>query len=256
MDVKKSKILSFNNISKLYDNNRPSYPEELINGVIKISKITSKSNILDIGCGTGKATIMFAKTKADITALDISLNMIAVGKEKSKQYSNIKYFVSSFEDIKLDNNYFDLIICAQSFHFLDHKIALTKISKLLKRNGYLVIFSNFPDIENNNLLKDISVLYKKYCESFPKDYGSTQKIEHIVNRSGLFCKIKKINYSRLISNNKDSYLNLVKTLSYVQILNKDTKEELIKGIQSLLEKENDIFELPCITKLLITKKLV
>lgn len=44
-----------------YDEVRPGYPEELIEDVISISAIPKDGRILEIGCGTGQATIPFAK---------------------------------------------------------------------------------------------------------------------------------------------------------------------------------------------------
>ncbi len=49
---------TFNASAGWYDKVRPGYPEALIDDVIAMSAIPEEGQILEIGCGTGKATEM------------------------------------------------------------------------------------------------------------------------------------------------------------------------------------------------------
>ena len=51
---------TFNTSAEWYDRIRPGYPEALIDDVINLSAIPAGGRILEIGCGTGKATERFA----------------------------------------------------------------------------------------------------------------------------------------------------------------------------------------------------
>ncbi|MBU0466506.1 MAG: class I SAM-dependent methyltransferase, partial [Nanoarchaeota archaeon] len=51
---------TFGPISSLYDKARISYPSTLIDDVIAFSGVEN-GNVLDVGCGTGQATILFAE---------------------------------------------------------------------------------------------------------------------------------------------------------------------------------------------------
>ena len=51
---------TFNTSAEWYDQIRPGYPEALVDDVISLSAIPEDGRILEIGCGTGKATEMFA----------------------------------------------------------------------------------------------------------------------------------------------------------------------------------------------------
>ena len=55
---------TFNTASTLYEEIRPGYPEKLIEDVLDISGIENNSRILEVGCGTGKATRPFAESQS------------------------------------------------------------------------------------------------------------------------------------------------------------------------------------------------
>jgi ubiquinone/menaquinone biosynthesis C-methylase UbiE len=51
----------FDEAVSLYDEVRPGYPEDLFDDVISLSGIPAGGRILEIGCGTGQATVPVAK---------------------------------------------------------------------------------------------------------------------------------------------------------------------------------------------------
>lgn len=55
------KIVPYKGIAITYDEIRPSYPEKLIDDIISKTEIKSNDRLLEIGAGTGKATIQFAE---------------------------------------------------------------------------------------------------------------------------------------------------------------------------------------------------
>ncbi len=71
MDAKVSRKTVFDQAARDYDEVRPGYPQELIEDIISISAIPEDGRILEIGCGTGQATIPFAKRGYSMTCLDI-----------------------------------------------------------------------------------------------------------------------------------------------------------------------------------------
>jgi SAM-dependent methyltransferase len=51
---------TFDEVALLYDEVRPGYPEELFEEVVSLSGIPSDGRILEIGCGTGQASVPLA----------------------------------------------------------------------------------------------------------------------------------------------------------------------------------------------------
>ena len=88
----------FNQAALDYEETRPGYPKELIQDIITISKIPENGSILEIGCGTGQATLPFAELGYSMTCLDIGGELIAKAAQSCVSYPKIKFEVSSFEN--------------------------------------------------------------------------------------------------------------------------------------------------------------
>jgi 2-polyprenyl-3-methyl-5-hydroxy-6-metoxy-1,4-benzoquinol methylase len=90
--------------------------------------------VLEIGCGTGYFTEMFAQTGAEIVAVDLSQDLIRKAKSRDLDDKQVRFLVKPFEDCDLDGP-FDAIIGSSILHHLQIPDALKKIYKLLKPGG-------------------------------------------------------------------------------------------------------------------------
>jgi ubiquinone/menaquinone biosynthesis C-methylase UbiE len=87
---------SFNRVAALYDKWRPGYPEELFAEIGKITGLGRGSRVLEVGCGTGKATTGMAKCGADMLCIDIGPAMLEIAKKNCSKFGNVKFRRSSF----------------------------------------------------------------------------------------------------------------------------------------------------------------
>ena len=111
----------FNTAPTLYEDVRPGYPAELIRDVIDLSGLEDNKRVLEIGCGTGKATRPFAERGYELVCLDIGADLIAVARESLKEFPNVSFVEQAFEEWE-SNGKFDLIISATAFHWVDPKV--------------------------------------------------------------------------------------------------------------------------------------
>ncbi len=61
---------TFDKIASLYDAARPDYPEALFGAIVGVADLTPDDAVLEIGCGTGRATQGLARLGASVLALD------------------------------------------------------------------------------------------------------------------------------------------------------------------------------------------
>ncbi len=61
---------------------RPRYPQALIDHVIEIAQLSSRSTLLEVGCGPAIATPAFALLGCPMVCVDIKLNI-----ERDRSYS-------------------------------------------------------------------------------------------------------------------------------------------------------------------------
>jgi 2-polyprenyl-3-methyl-5-hydroxy-6-metoxy-1,4-benzoquinol methylase len=87
-------------------------------------------SVLDVGAGTGIASIQLAKAGAQVLAVEPDARMAAVARGKGVHLEE-----STFEDWQPDGRTFDLVVFAQSFHWVEPCAALEKVSQILAAGG-------------------------------------------------------------------------------------------------------------------------
>ncbi|MFH1353368.1 MAG: class I SAM-dependent methyltransferase [bacterium] len=112
---------------------------------IDYGDILRGKRILEIGCGTGVFTEGISLTGAEITAIDISADLIEKSRERVKK-SNVSFCVEDAEDMTFPDGSFDSVIGSSILHHLDVKYALPEIKRVLKKGGK-VVFSE-PNMMN------------------------------------------------------------------------------------------------------------
>src|SRR3989338_3709869 len=103
MTINQEEGRTFGRISSLYDRARTSYPIRLIDDIVNYSGIGQEGTILDVGCGTGQATLLFAQKGYRVIGLDISQEMINIAKEKCSSFPKVSFRVGTFEDVDFSN---------------------------------------------------------------------------------------------------------------------------------------------------------
>ena len=109
-----------------------------------LSKIDQKKikklNILDLGCGGGLTCEPLARLNANVTGIDFVNENISVAKEHSKLSKlKIKYLNMDIEKIEINEKY-DLILLLEVLEHIDNwKDMISKVKKMLKPNGIIII---------------------------------------------------------------------------------------------------------------------
>ncbi|MBD2511372.1 methyltransferase domain-containing protein [Nostoc muscorum FACHB-395] len=81
---------TFNQVALLYDQVRPGYPEALFYDVVFLSEITPDGRILEIGCGTGQATVPFARRDYRILCIELGENLATVAQRNLAAYPQVE----------------------------------------------------------------------------------------------------------------------------------------------------------------------
>ena len=153
---------TFNEDVLNYDKMRPSYPQTLFEDIIRCSNIDSHSKVLEIGIGTGQATLPFLNTGCALTAVELGENMAGFVKDKFSAFKHFNVIHGDFEAVHLDNDSYDLVFSATAFHWIPEAAGYTKAFDILKSGGTLAVFWNHPSRPEDALHFAMQDVYKEY----------------------------------------------------------------------------------------------
>jgi len=115
---------------------------------VNVGKISQKDIVLEIGCGTGLFTRKVHDfTNANITAIDISEELLEIAKSKSNV---AKYIIGDAMNLSFDDNSFDVVFGSSVLHHLEMERAMNEIFRVLKPGGR-IIFAE-PNMVNPQIL--------------------------------------------------------------------------------------------------------
>ena len=89
---------TFDEAALLYDEVRPGYPYALFADVVSLSGIPSGGRILEIRCGTGQATVPFARRGYRILCVELGENLAAVARRNLASYPRAEVQTEDFEE--------------------------------------------------------------------------------------------------------------------------------------------------------------
>ena len=225
----------FNTAATLYEEIRPGYPEELISDIVELSGLENQSRILEVGCGTGKASRPFAERGYELVCLDIGADLLAVASERLKQFPNVSFVEQAFEEWESDGK-FDMIISATAFHWVDPKVRYLKASEVLKPKGFLAVFSNQHVRKDEGFFAESQSLYDKYYAPL-----TTSRPTHTTNCPGVaaFQAPIKRTYPWTQTYSSEQYIKLLGTYSGHIALPDKNRGLLFDGIVNLIETQYD-----------------
>lgn len=103
------------------------------------------SNVLELGCGTGKHTSWLAENGARVTAIDISEGMLKLAREKVK-LKNVRFIQKDIrEEWPFPNDFFDLVTINLVLEHVENiEDIIKKASGVLGIGNYLFISEFHP----------------------------------------------------------------------------------------------------------------
>jgi len=131
---------SFDAVARAYDAHRPEYPEAMFDEIEAWSGIARPARVLEIGPGTGKATVTLARRGHGILGVELGPNLAAVARERLAGHPRAEIVVASFEEWPERAEGFDLAVSAQAFHWIDPAVGYAKVHRCLRPGGAIALF--------------------------------------------------------------------------------------------------------------------
>ena len=127
---------------------------------------SKNKSLVDVACGTGDIGKLYLDNtdiNNHIVCIDPNKGMVAKGKEKLKNYKNVKWIISSAEKLPIGSNTFDFYTISFGLrNTKDLNRSLSEAYRVLKKGGRFFCLE-FSKIQNKNL----EFIYKKYSKLIP-----------------------------------------------------------------------------------------
>ena len=169
-------------------------------------------NLIDVASGTGDIAKLFLNNtnkNAQITCVDPNKGMVNKGKDKLRKFKNLKWIVSSAENLPVNDNSFDFYTISFGLrNTKDINKSLSEAYRVLKPGGRFLCLE-FSKIQNSNL----NFLYKNYSKIIPSIgkiiVGEREPYEYLVKSIDNFLNQGELIDVMIENNFKEcSYRNL------------------------------------------------
>ncbi|MFE1245495.1 rRNA adenine N-6-methyltransferase family protein [Fictibacillus sp. NPDC058756] len=233
---------SFNFVASSYEKYRPNYPDKLYKDIFHYANLQPDVQLLEIGCGTGKATEGFIKQDfTNITCIEYGENLAKLTQEKFSAYPNVKIVHSAFEDWNSAEHQYSLVFSGTAFHFIPAEIGYPKAALQLKKDGSAAFFWFAHVASDEPVYQSIRKVYREHAPHL--DDSSMPSIEEFIKeRSGLTLqfgqfhqlKVHKYTWDQIYT--PADYIGLLNTHSGHQVLPQEQKATLFNRIEEAILK--------------------
>ncbi|MFA5130950.1 MAG: class I SAM-dependent methyltransferase [Patescibacteria group bacterium] len=225
---------NFDVLSKDYDAARRGYPEELFR-FLKGIVTDKKSQILDVGCGTGISTRQLKHYGYKAIGSDKGVEMIQIAKNRA---DGISYIVAPASKLPFRKWQFDIITAFTAFHWFDDAKSVNEMKRVLKKGGIFIAVqktltkSKDPRVEK--LQRGQRVIMNRYFGK-KSDAAKNHDAAAVLGKSG-FVRITRRPFYFQEKYTLAQAMLRIKSMSNWNLLSDTQKEKYYSDIYNLYKK--------------------
>jgi SAM-dependent methyltransferase len=235
---------SFGSVARDYDRARPSYADEMIDDIVAA---TPGRELVEVGAGTGKATVLFGVRGLHVSCVEPDPAMAEVLRENTTSMPNVDVTIATFEDFNPGRRY-DGLVGAQSWHWTNPSTRYEKAAQLLRTGGLLALFWNREQPELTPLQPAFERVYAQHGLDFRKDPGGFSDTgwprAELENQATL-SDVEVRSYFSVHSFSAQQWCDYQASTSNHLILDAERRRALLADVAQVIEQEaGGTFELP------------
>ena len=249
----------FGRAAELYEEVRPSYPRALVAAVVKFAGLSSDTTVIEVGCGTGKATRLFAPLCREIVCIDPDPAMLKVARHALRRRTNVKYVEATFEGFQLEPGGFDLLISAQAFHWVNPDVGYEKAGRALKPAGVIALFWHVDDPLEDELRRAMDLAYREHAPDLayraPGGQPGTSDVAALLRGTRMFGPVSTYAYPWTGSYDAKEWVKMLSTFSDHIRVPERRRVRLFSALRDVIDAHGGTYRTRTTTTLFLAKRL-
>jgi SAM-dependent methyltransferase len=234
--------LTFEAVAEAYDAARPSYPEALFDDLVELAGLEPGARLLEIGCGTGKATRPLLERGCSVVCVELGAGLADVARQ-SLAGLPVEIHVGTFESWVAGPGAFDLVYAATAWHWVDPARRYRSAHRALRPGGHLAFWGAshaFP-ADADPFFTEIQDVYDAIGESHPGEWPppapeQTPDDATEIEASGLFEDVRTRRYLWAQRYTAEGYIALLNTFSGHISMPEGKRERLYGEIRARIRR--------------------
>jgi SAM-dependent methyltransferase len=232
---------TFEQAPGLYDRVRPGYPEVLFEDLAALGGLRAGARVLELGCGTGQATVPLARRGYEIVAVELGAGLADVARQKLEAFPSAQIVTADFESWPLPVEPFDAVVAATSFHWIDPGVRLEKAADALRPGGALAIISTHHVAGGDaQFFAAVQGCYERWMPGTPAGLRLPAAADVPVDREAFegcerFGRMESRRYEWEVPYRTQEYLDLLMSYSGHRALEEHARTGLLRCIAALID---------------------
>jgi SAM-dependent methyltransferase len=242
---------TFEQVPELYDRARPDYPPQVFDDLTALARLPARARIVEIGCGTGQATLPLARRGHVLTCVELGERLAAVARRKLAAFPDVEVVTADFETWQPERGGFDAVVAFSSFHWIAPELRYPRSADLLREQGALAFVSTVHVLppDGDPFFVDVQRDYEAVVPDDPQTRAgvagpprpdaiaalSDEVVSDELRRSGRFGSVRTRRYLWDVTYAADDYVAVLATYSGHRALDDATRERLLARIHRRVE---------------------
>lgn len=254
----KQQSLVFGEVAEIYHRYRPGYPDELFEWILTTCQTLTADLVVDVGCGTGKASSPLIERGYEIVGLEPDPAMASIALRELQNSELFSVEESTLDDWTDQARKAALVIAGQSWHWTNPATRFQRVASLLGSNGWLCVFWNRPELAKQPFDTATDLIYAEFAPEFKnKSYpvrlpGSKAAISaetpaEEINLSGLFGPVEELQIEWELEISTLQHIQNLRTQSDHRMLKPSVLEDLLMRVAEQIDLAGGSYRQPFTT---------
>ena len=151
--------------------------------LVHAARVGPGQRVLDVGAGTGNATLPAAATGADVVGTDIAPELMAVGEREAKEQGlDITWHVADAQRLPYPDASFDAVLSAVGAMFApDHEATARELLRVCRPGGTIAMANWTPDGEVGRYFAILARYAPSHPGPPPTAWGDPATVERLLS---------------------------------------------------------------------------